>query len=135
MSEYFKDLWLGGSTTVQSMWITIQHFFRPNNGCTLQYPTVKATLPQRARMRLFNKIEDCIGCGQCARVCPTDCIDIQTEKRGKDEPAIFASDGTAIKLRTFVFGIDMTLLLFGLCTFHARRTAWSNDAGVRVRSL
>jgi len=69
-------------------------------------------------MRLFNKIEDCIGCGQCARVCPTDCIDIQTEKRGKDEPAILASDGTAIKLRTFVFDIDMTLCCYcGLCTF------------------
>jgi len=118
MAQYFKDVWFGTATTFHSMWVTLRHFFRPNNGYTLQYPTQKATLPERSRMRLFNKIEDCIGCGQCARVCPTDCIDIQTEKRGKDEPAIFASDGTAIKLRTFVFDIDMTLCCYcALCTF------------------
>ncbi len=118
MTEYFKDLWYGGVTTWHSMWITIRHLFRPNNGYTIQYPTVRMQLPQRSRMRLFNKIEDCIGCGQCARACPTDCIDIQTEKRGKDEPPIFASDGTPIKLRTFVFDIDMTLCCYcALCTF------------------
>jgi len=118
MVQYFKDIGRGIATALQSMWVTLPHLFRPNNGYTIQYPTVKWNLPERSRSRLFNKIEDCIGCGQCARVCPTDCIDIQTEKRGKDEPAIFASDGTAIKLRTYVFDIDMTLCCYcGLCTF------------------
>jgi formate hydrogenlyase subunit 6/NADH:ubiquinone oxidoreductase subunit I len=118
MVEYFRDIGRGVVTTLQSMWVTLPHLFRPNNGYTIQYPTVKWNLPERSRSRLFLKIEDCIGCGQCARVCPTDCIDIQTEKRGKDEPAIFASDGTAIKLRTYVFDIDMTLCCYcALCTF------------------
>ena len=104
MTQYFREVWYGGATTLNSMWITIRHFFRPNEGHTLQYPTVKAVLPERSRMRLFNKIEDC--------------IDIQTEKRGKDEPPRSASDGTPIKLRTFVFDIDMTLCCYcGLCTF------------------
>ncbi len=118
MVEYFMDIGRGVATTLKSMWVTLPHLFRPNNGYTIQYPTVKWKLPERSRARLFNKIEDCIGCGQCARVCPTDCIDIQTEKRGKDEPPIFASDGTPIKLRTYVFDIDMTLCCYcGLCTF------------------
>ncbi len=116
MVEYFKDIYYGVTTTLISMGVTWKHLFTP--AVTLQYPTEKWTLPERARARLFNKIEDCIGCGQCARVCPTECITIETEKRGKDEPAIFASDGTAIKLRTYVFDIDMTLCCYcSLCTF------------------
>jgi NADH-quinone oxidoreductase subunit I len=116
MAQYFKDIYYGVATTLKSMAVTFRHLF--TKSVTLQYPTEKMKLPERARGRLFNKIEDCIGCGQCARVCPTDCIDIQTEKRGKDEPEIFASDGTAIKLRTYVFDIDMTLCCYcALCTF------------------
>ena len=116
MGEYFRDIGRGIATTFNSMAITWKHLFTP--AVTLQYPTEKMKLPEGARARLFNKMEDCIGCGQCARVCPTDCIDIQTEKRGKDEPAVFASDGTQIKLRTYVFDIDMTLCCYcALCTF------------------
>jgi NADH-quinone oxidoreductase subunit I len=116
MKTYFRDIGLGIVTVLNSMWIAWTHLF--TKSVTLQYPTVKMKMPERTRARLFNKIEDCIGCGQCARVCPTDCIDIQTEKRGKDEPEIFASDGTAIKLRTYVFDIDMTLCCYcALCTF------------------
>jgi NADH-quinone oxidoreductase subunit I len=116
MITYFKDIGLGIVTVLNSMGVACRHFFTPS--VTLQYPTEKWTLPERARMRLFNKIEDCIGCGQCARACPTNCIAIQTEKRGKEEPDVFASDGTAIKLRTHVFDIDMALCCYcGLCTF------------------
>ncbi len=116
MLKYFKEIGLGITTTLQAMAVTWKRLFKP--AVTLQYPTVKWNLPDRSRMRLFNKIEDCIGCGQCARVCPTDCIEIQTEKRGKDEVPVFASDGTAIKLRTYVFDIDMTLCCYcALCTF------------------
>ena len=106
MLNYFREIYYGIVTVAISMWMTLCHLFTPS--VTLQYPTVKWNLPDRARARLFNKIEDCIGCGQCARVCPTDCIIIETEKRAKDEPEIFASDGTPIKLRTYVFDIDMT---------------------------
>jgi NADH-quinone oxidoreductase subunit I len=117
MRRYFADIWFGIKTTLVALGITWRHLFRKNT-TTLQYPTVKWNLPDRARARLFNKIEDCIGCGQCARVCPTDCILIETEKRGKDEPAIFASEGTPIKLRTYVFDIDMTKCCYcALCTF------------------
>ena len=116
MLTYFRNLGLGLVTVLNSMGVAWRHLFTPS--VTLQYPTVKWTMPERSRMRLFNKIEDCIGCGQCARVCPTNCIEIQTEKRGKDEPSIFASDGTAIKLRTYVFDIDMTKCCYcALCTF------------------
>jgi formate hydrogenlyase subunit 6/NADH:ubiquinone oxidoreductase subunit I len=116
MFNYFRDIALGIVTILKSMYVACKHFFTP--AVTLQYPTERWTMPERTRARLFNKIEDCIGCGQCARVCPTDCIHLQAEKRGKEEPEIFASNGTAIKMRTYVYDIDMTLCCYcALCTF------------------
>lgn len=116
MLTYFKDIGIGLMTVLGSMAVAWRHLF--TRSVTLQYPTVKWTMPERARARLFNKIEDCIGCGQCARACPTQCITLKTEKRGKDEPEIFASNGTPIKLRTVVYDIDMALCCYcGLCTF------------------
>jgi NADH-quinone oxidoreductase subunit I len=116
MLTYFRDIGLGIVTVLNSMEVAWRHFFTPS--VTLQYPTVKWTMPERSRMRLFNKIEDCIGCSSCVRACPTNCINIKSEKRGKDEPEIFASDGTAMKLRTYVYDIDMTLCCYcALCTF------------------
>lgn len=116
MYNYFRDILLGIITILKSMWVALKHLFTPS--VTLQYPRKKDTLPERSRMRLFNKIEDCTGCGQCSRACPTDCIIVKAEKRGKEEPAVFASDGTAIKMRTYIYDIDMTLCCYcGICTF------------------
>ena len=116
MLNYFRNLGLGIITVLKSMGVAWRHLF--TRSVTLQYPTEKWGMPERSRARLFNKIEDCIGDGQCGRVCPTSCIAIKTEKRGKDEPEVFASDGTAIKLRVIQYDIDMTLCCYcGLCTF------------------
>ena len=115
MLTYFKNIGQGIATIVSSMAVAGQHLFK--DSVTLQYPKEKWTLPERSRMRLNNKVEDCIGCQQCARACPTDCIVVKTEKRGKDEPPVFASDGTAKKLRTYLFDIDMALCCYcGICT-------------------
>ena len=64
------------------------------------------------------KYEDCIGCGQCARACPVDCIYIKTEKRPGTAQSIYAADGTPIKLDVHVFDIDMSLCCYcNLCTY------------------
>jgi NADH-quinone oxidoreductase subunit I len=116
MLTYFRNIGQGVMTIVNSMTVASRHLFKPS--VTLQYPKERWTLPERSRMRLDNRIDDCIGCGQCARACPTDCIVVKTEKRSKDEPPVFASDGTAKKLRTYVFDIDMALCCYcGICTF------------------
>ena len=116
MLKYFRDIGFGTISILKSMWVAVKHLF--TRSVTLQYPTEKMVMPERARLKLFNKIEDCIGCSQCARACPTGCIEVKAEKRGKEEPEIFTSNGTAIKMRTYIYNIDMALCCFcGICTF------------------
>ena len=114
--SWLRDVWEGVSTVLVGMNITWRHLFV--NKVTLHYPEEKWQLPPKSRMRLFMKYEDCIGCGQCARACPVDCIYIKTDKRPATAPAIWAADGTPIKLDTKVFDIDMSLCCYcNLCTY------------------
>jgi len=114
--SWLRDVWEGFSTVLVGMNITWRHLFV--NKVTLHYPEEKWQLPPRSRMRLFMKYEDCIGCGQCARACPVDCIYIKTDKRPATSPAIWAADGTPIKLDTKLFDIDMSLCCYcNLCTY------------------
>jgi NADH-quinone oxidoreductase subunit I len=114
--SWLRDVWEGFSTVLVGMNITWRHLFV--NKVTLHYPEEKWQLPPKSRMRLFMKYEDCIGCGQCARACPVDCIYIKTDKRPATAPAIWAADGTPIKLDTKVFDIDMSLCCYcNLCTY------------------
>jgi len=114
--SWLRDVWEGFSTVLVGMNITWRHLFVRK--VTLHYPEEKWQLPPKSRMRLFMKYEDCIGCGQCARACPVDCIYIKTDKRAPTAPAIWAADGTPIKLDTKLFDIDMSLCCYcNLCTY------------------
>ena len=79
MKRWLEDVWDGFFTVLVGMRITWRHLF--TQPVTLQYPTEKWPLPPKSRMRLFMKYEDCIGCGQCVRACPVNCISIKAEKR------------------------------------------------------
>jgi NADH-quinone oxidoreductase subunit I len=37
----------------------------------------KDDFPARSRGLVFNEIEKCTGCGDCVKVCPTKCIDVE----------------------------------------------------------
>jgi len=116
MTTWARDVWDGFYTVLVGMKITWRHLFVDK--VTLHYPEEKWQLPPKSRMRLFMKYEDCIGCGQCARACPVDCIYIKTDKRPTTAAPIFAADGTPIKLDTKVFDIDMSLCCYcNLCTY------------------
>jgi NADH-quinone oxidoreductase subunit I len=116
MIQWFKDLWEGFFTVLVGMKITWRHLFTPS--VTLQYPEEKWQLPPKSRMRLFMKYEDCIGCGQCARACPVQCIYIKADKRDPKAPPIYAANGQGIKLDVTVFDIDMSLCCYcNLCTY------------------
>ena len=116
MITYFKDVWEGFWTVLVGMKITWRHLFTQK--VTLQYPEEKWQLPPKSRMRLFMKYEDCIGCGQCARACPVQCIYIKADKRDPKATPIFAANGQPIKLDVSVFDIDMSLCCYcNLCTY------------------
>jgi NADH-quinone oxidoreductase subunit I len=114
--QWATDVWEGFWTVLVGMKITWRHLFVKK--VTLHYPEEKWQLPPKSRMRLFMKYEDCIGCGQCARACPVQCIYIKAEKRDPKAPAIFAANGQGIKLDVHVFDIDMSLCCYcNLCTY------------------
>ncbi len=116
MKQWLTDLWEGFYTVLVGMKITWRHLFVKK--VTLHYPEEKWQLPPKSRMRLFMAYEDCIGCGQCARACPVQCIYIKAEKRDPKAPAIFAANGQGIKLDVHVFDIDMSLCCYcNLCTY------------------
>ncbi len=116
MKQWLVDLWEGFFTVLVGMQITWRHLFTKK--VTLHYPEERWQLPPKSRMRLFMKYEDCIGCGQCARACPVQCIYIKADKRDPKAPAIFAANGQGIKLDVTVFDIDMSLCCYcNLCTY------------------
>jgi NADH-quinone oxidoreductase subunit I len=116
MKTWLVDLWQGFYTVLVGMKITWRHLFVQK--ATLHYPEERWQLPPKSRMRLFMKYEDCIGCGQCARACPVQCIYIKSEKRDPKAAPIFAENGQGIKLDVSVFDIDMSLCCYcNLCTY------------------
>ena len=78
MRDYFKHIYQAVSTISIGMSITFKQMF--NKSVTIQYPEQRLQLPERERNRLFVNMEDCIGCDQCAKACPVNCIDIETVK-------------------------------------------------------
>jgi NADH-quinone oxidoreductase subunit I len=116
MKRWLKDVWEGFWTVLVGMRITWRHQF--TSPITLQYPNVRWPLPPKSRMRLFMHYEDCIGCGQCVRACPVNCISLKAEKRSADLPPAWAATGQPIKLHVAVFDIDMSLCCYcNLCTY------------------
>lgn len=91
-------------------------YFEQQDGIvTLQYPHQKLPIPEVGRYQLHVEIDDCIVCDLCAKICPVNCIDIEsikaTEAIGK------TSDGSVKRLYAAKFDIDMAKCMYcGLCT-------------------
>ena len=96
--------------------ITDKDYFSQENGITtIQYPHQKLPVPDIGRYQLDVEMDDCIVCDLCAKICPVDCIEIEsiksTEAIGK------TSDGTTKRLYAAKFDIDMAKCMYcGLCT-------------------
>ena len=116
MLDYFKNTWQGLWTAIVGMTITFKHLFVP--AVTIQYPDVKVQLPERSRNRLYVNMDDCIGCDQCARACPVDCIAIETVKSIPGEDLGLTSQGKKKALWVTKFDIDIAKCCYcSLCVY------------------
>jgi len=118
MSQYFTDVWQGLSSTFKGLGIVMSHLLTKK--VTRQYPNPedRYELPERARNRLYVNMDDCIGCDQCARACPVNCIIIDTAKAVTGENLGITSNGKKKSLWVTRFDIDIAKCCYcGLCTF------------------
>ena len=91
----------------------LDHFFNRNEIRKIDtefYPDPvssrgKDDFPARARGLIFNEIEKCTGCGDCAKVCPATCISLESQKNERTHRAWVSK-----------FDIDFSKCIFcGLC--------------------
>ncbi len=116
MKQYFENIWTGVVTVLIGLKVTFKHLFVP--AVTIQYPDVKPELPERERNRLYVNMDDCIGCDQCARACPVDCIEIETVKSLPNEDLGKTSNGKKKALWVTTFNIDIAKCCYcQLCVF------------------
>ncbi|QCR23026.1 NADH-quinone oxidoreductase subunit I [Pontibacter sp. SGAir0037] len=91
------------------------YFKQPDGLVTLKYPYEALPVPDKGRYRLHNEIDDCIVCDLCAKICPVNCITIDSIKATEDIGV--TSDGTKKRLYAATFDIDMAKCCYcGLCT-------------------
>jgi NADH-quinone oxidoreductase subunit I len=112
----FSDIYEGVKTTLVGLKITVPYIWK--KPVTVMYPHERLELPERARNRLYVNMDDCIGCDQCSRACPVNCIAIETAKAvGSDSPGV-TSNGKKKALWVTRFDIDIAKCCYcGLCTF------------------
>lgn len=112
--DYLRDI----SWAVRSVWrsfvTAVPYLFgigELRKEVTEQYPDPISSrtaddLPPRSRGLLYNDIEKCTGCKDCERICPTECIHVESEQ-GADVGKPWVA----------VFDIDYSRCIFcGLCT-------------------
>ena len=126
MSEYINNIIYGVKSFITGMGLTLKHLRNKKDlVATLQYPNEKWPLPDRnigfepadynvIRSRLHVDIDDCIGCLQCEKACPVDCIKIDTIKppKGNDYDCGKTSHDTQKKMIVPRFTIDMSECMY-----------------------
>ena len=132
MSQYFINIYKGIKALLGGMSLTLKHMNNKKDlVATMQYPHEKWPMPEKnigfenseynlIRSRLHVDIDDCIGCLQCERACPVDCIKIDTIKPPKDNDYDCGKTtfGTQKKMIVPRFTIDMSECMYcNLCVY------------------
>ena len=90
LKAYLNDIVEAVVTTAKGMRITARYGVDPKEEVTLQYPEERWEIPQGYRGFLHNDILRCTACTMCVKVCPVDCISLESV-RGADKKMVLAS--------------------------------------------
>jgi NADH-quinone oxidoreductase subunit I len=90
LKGYLHDIWEAVATTAKGMRITARYGVDPRETITLQYPEERWEPSERFRGFLHNDIKRCTSCTMCVKVCPVDCITLESV-RGADKKLVLAS--------------------------------------------
>ena len=132
MRAYFKNIYDGVISLFVGMRASLRHMKNKEElVATMQYPHETWPIPDRnigfkedeynlIRSRLHVDIDDCIGCLQCERACPVDCIKIDNVKppKGSEYDCGITSNDTQKKMVVARFTIDMAECCYcNLCAY------------------
>ena len=132
ITAYFNNIANGVKSFISGLTLTWDHFKnKKEKVATLQYPHEKFPVPEKnigfeqseynvIRSRLHVDIDDCIGCLQCERACPVDCIKIDTIKPPKDSDFDCGKTSHETQKKMIVprFTIDMSECMYcNLCVY------------------
>lgn len=95
MIRYFKNIIIGVFSLAKGLSITFKNLLR--KAVTLQYPTQKQPMTERYRGLVDLRVEKCIKCYQCVKICPTGCLSI-THIEGADKKK---------ELKTFNYNMEL----------------------------
>ena len=90
LKAYLNDIVEAVVTTAKGMRITARYGVDPKEEVTLQYPEERWEIPEGYRGFLHNDIKTCTACTMCVKVCPIDCITLESV-RGADKKMVLAS--------------------------------------------
>jgi NADH-quinone oxidoreductase subunit I len=90
LKDYLHDIWEAMATTAKGMRITARYGVDPRETITLQYPEERWEPSERFRGFLYNDIKRCTSCTMCVKVCPVDCIALESV-RGADKKLVLVS--------------------------------------------
>ena len=90
LKEYMNDIVEAVVTTAKGMRITARYGVDPKEEVTLQYPEERWEIPEGYRGFLDNDVKKCTACTMCVKVCPIDCISLESV-RGADKKMVLAS--------------------------------------------
>jgi formate hydrogenlyase subunit 6/NADH:ubiquinone oxidoreductase subunit I len=90
LKAYLHDIWEAVATTAKGMRITARYGVDPRETITLEYPEQRWEPSERFRGFLHNDIQRCTSCTLCVKICPVDCISLESV-RGADKKMVLAS--------------------------------------------
>jgi NADH-quinone oxidoreductase chain I len=81
-ADYWRIFWRGITTAIAGLRVTLKYL--TSRPITVEYPDVLPEVPEQWRGWHAYEVDRCIMCRLCERICPIQCITIETEGAGKE---------------------------------------------------